>query len=96
MPELTFSFDVPLEANHVLCEDTQAQLDEFRQMPWIKPDYKAVTLDAFRKVERYWRRYSPSATQVLSSLTAGQYINTHLRADHNIGVRPKPKHTMSP
>jgi hypothetical protein len=52
MPELTFSFDAPLEANHVSSEDTQAQLDEFRQMPWIKPDYKAATLDALRKVER--------------------------------------------
>jgi len=53
MPELTFSFDAPLEANRVSSEDTQAQLDEFRQMPWIKPDYKAATLDALRKVERY-------------------------------------------
>jgi hypothetical protein len=33
---------------------------------------------------------------VLSSLTADQYINTRLRADHSVGVRPKPKHTMSP
>jgi len=32
MPELTFSFDVPLEATRVSSEDTQAQLDEFRQM----------------------------------------------------------------
>jgi hypothetical protein len=32
MPELTFSFDAPLEANRVSSEDTQAQLDEFRQM----------------------------------------------------------------
>ena len=56
MLELTFSFDAPLEANRASSEDTQAQLDEFRQMPWIKPDYKAVTLDALRKVERYWRR----------------------------------------
>ena len=56
MPELTFSFNAPLKANRVSSEGTQAQLDEFRQMPWIKPDYKAVTLDALRKVERYWRR----------------------------------------
>jgi hypothetical protein len=41
MPELTFSFDAPLEANRVSSEDTQAQLNEFRQMPWIKPVYKA-------------------------------------------------------
>jgi len=53
MLELTFSFDAPLEANHVSSEDTQAQLDEFRQMPWIKPNYKAATLDALRKVEGY-------------------------------------------
>ena len=51
MLELTFSFDAQLEANHASSEDTQAQLDEFRQMPWIKPDYKAVTLDTLRKVE---------------------------------------------
>jgi hypothetical protein len=30
MPELTFSFDAPLEANRVSSEDTQAQVDEFR------------------------------------------------------------------
>jgi hypothetical protein len=53
MPELTFSFDASLEANHISSEDTQAQLDEFRQMPWIKPDYKAATLDTLRKVKRY-------------------------------------------
>jgi hypothetical protein len=28
MPELTCSFDVPLETNRVSSEDTQAQLDE--------------------------------------------------------------------
>jgi hypothetical protein len=56
MLELTFSLDAPLEANRVSREDTQTQLDEFRQMPWIKPDYKAVTLDAPRKVLRYWSR----------------------------------------
>ena len=72
MPELTFSFDAPLEANHVSSEDTQAQLDEFRQMPWIKPDYKAVTLDALRKVKRYWRRYSPSALRLQSAMRSGR------------------------
>jgi hypothetical protein len=45
MPELTFGFDAPLEANRISSEDTQAQLDESRQMLWIKPDYKAVTLE---------------------------------------------------
>jgi hypothetical protein len=72
MPELTFSFDAPLEANRVSSEDTQAQLDEFRQMPWIKPDYKAATLDALRKVERYWRRYSPSALRLQSEVRSGR------------------------
>jgi hypothetical protein len=33
MLELTFSLDALLEANRVSSEDTQAQLDEFRQMP---------------------------------------------------------------
>ena len=32
MFELTFSYDAPLEANRVSSEDTQAWLDEFRQM----------------------------------------------------------------
>jgi hypothetical protein len=72
MLELTFSFDAPLEANHVSSEDTQAQLDEFRQMLWIKPDYKAATLDALRMVERYWRRYSPSALRLQSGLRSGR------------------------
>jgi ribosome-binding factor A len=72
MPELTFSFDTSLEANHVSSEDTQAQLDEFRQMPWIKPDYKAATLDALRKAERYWRRYSPSALRLQSGVYLGR------------------------
>ena len=53
MLELTFSFDAPLEVNPVPSEDTQAQLNEFRRMPWIKPNYKAATLDALRKVEGY-------------------------------------------
>jgi hypothetical protein len=44
MLELTFSFDAPLEVNPVPSEDTQAQLNEFRRMPWIKPNYKAATL----------------------------------------------------
>ena len=74
MPELTFSFDAPLEANHVSSEDTQAQLDEFRQMPWIKPDYKAATLDALRMVERYWRQaeyllLTEAGTAHISTLT---------------------------
>jgi len=52
----------------VSSEDTQAQLDEFRQMPWIKPDYKVATLDTLRKVERYWRPYSPSALRLQSGV----------------------------
>ena len=72
MLELTFSFDAPLEANHVSSGDTQTQLDDFRQMPWIKPDYKVVTLNALRKVERYWRRYSPSALHLQSGVRSGR------------------------
>jgi hypothetical protein len=72
MLELTFSFGAPLEANRVLSEDTQAQLDEFRQMPWTKPDYKTATLDTLRKVERYWRRYSPSALRLQSGVRSGR------------------------
>jgi hypothetical protein len=72
MLELTFSFDVPLEANRISSEDTQAPLDEFRQMPWIKPDYKAVTLDALRKVERYWHGYSPSALRLQPGVRSGR------------------------
>jgi hypothetical protein len=74
MPELTFSFDAPLEANRVSSEDTQAQLDEFRQMPWIKPDYKTAALDALRKVERYWRRYNPSDLHLQPGVRPGEYL----------------------
>ena len=42
MPELIFSFDAPLEANHISSEDTQAQLDEFRQMSWIKLEFSPL------------------------------------------------------
>jgi len=55
MPEIAFNFDAPSEAKHVSGEDTQAQLDKFRQMPWIEPDYKASTLDGFPGFERYSR-----------------------------------------
>jgi hypothetical protein len=89
MLELTFSFDAPLEANRVSSEDTQAQLDEFRQMPWIKPDYKAVTLDALRKVERYWRQYSPSTLRLQSGVCSGRIsfadrgrYCTYIQVDH--------------
>jgi hypothetical protein len=61
MPELTFSIEPPLEADHVSSEDTQAKLEEFHQMPWIEPNYKQATLEAIQGVERYWRRYSPPA-----------------------------------
>ena len=72
MLELTFSFDGPLEANRISSEDTQARLSGFRRMPWIKPDYKTATLDALRKVEGYWRRYSPSALRLQSGVRSGR------------------------
>jgi len=31
----------------------QAKLEEFRQMPWIEPNYKETTLDGLKVVERY-------------------------------------------
>jgi len=67
MLELTFGFDAPLEANRVSSEDTQAQLDEFRQILWIKPDYKAATLDALRKVESFSSRQNHPCTALVTS-----------------------------
>ena len=93
MLELTFSFDTLLEANRVSSEDTQAQLDEFRQMLRIKPNYKAATLDALRKVERHWRRYSPSALRLQSGVRSGRIsllteagTCTHIHVDHKVAL----------
>jgi hypothetical protein len=54
--EVAFNFDPPPQANPVASEDTQAQLDEFRQMPWLEPNYEEGTVELLRVVERYWRR----------------------------------------
>lgn len=42
---LAFTFDPAVDANPISSEHTQTQLDEFRQMPWMEPDYKQMTLD---------------------------------------------------
>ena len=53
-------------------EETRVGALEFRQTPWIKPDYKTVTLDALGKIERYWRQYSPSALRLQSGVRSGR------------------------
>jgi hypothetical protein len=57
--EISLKFDAPLDAKHVSSEQTLAKLDEFRQMPWIEPNYEETTLEGLKVVERYWHRYSP-------------------------------------
>src|SRR2546421_1719654 len=71
---------------------TQAQLDEFRQMPWIKPDYKAATLDALSKVERYWRRYSLSALHHQSGVRSGRIRSEERRVGKECRSRWSPYH----
>ena len=57
MPELSFGFDVPVRAQCVSSEQTEAKLAEFRQLEWIRPDYQQATLEGLGVVETYWRRY---------------------------------------
>jgi hypothetical protein len=57
MFELSLTFDAPSDPTSVLGEQTQAMLDEFRQMPWLEPDWEEATRIALQVVERYWRRY---------------------------------------
>jgi hypothetical protein len=40
-------------------KQTQAKLDEFRQMPQIQPDYEKATLEGLQVVERYWHWHIP-------------------------------------
>jgi hypothetical protein len=88
MLELIFSFDAPLETNRISSEDTQTRLGEFRQMPWIRPDYKAVILDALKKVERYWRRYSPSALRLQSRVSSIVTEPTDIAGVHRTDPAP--------
>jgi hypothetical protein len=41
-------------------------------MPWIAPVYKVAILDALKGVERYWRRYSPSALRLRLGMRSGR------------------------
>jgi hypothetical protein len=66
MPEVTFSFDAPLEANRVSNEDTRAQLDD-----GSSPTTRRQTLDALRKAERYWGAFSQGCVQAEPLLLTG-------------------------
>ena len=57
MVELSLTFDAPPDAPSVSGEQTQARLDELRQMPWLQPDWEEATRIAVQVVERYWHKY---------------------------------------
>jgi hypothetical protein len=40
----------------ILCEETRARLEYFRQLGWLPPNYKPRTLEGIAVVERYWHR----------------------------------------
>jgi hypothetical protein len=51
----------PSERQHwtepILCEETRAALESFRQRGWLPPNYKPKTLTGIAVVERYRRRH---------------------------------------
>ena len=54
MAKLSLTFPPPADDTPVTGEQTQARLEEFRQMPWLEPDWEDATRDAVQVVERYW------------------------------------------
>ena len=54
MTELSLTFPRPTDATTVTGEETQARLEEFRQTPWLEPDWEDATRTALQVVERYW------------------------------------------
>jgi len=56
MVELS-TFDSPPLATAVSGEQTLPRLDEFRQLPWLEPDWEEATRIALRVIERYWHKY---------------------------------------
>ena len=40
----------------ILSEETRARLVNFRELGWLPPNYKPLTLKGIAVVERYWRR----------------------------------------
>jgi len=57
MAKLSLTFPPPAGAESVPGDQTQARLEEFRQMPWREPDWEDATLTALQGVERYWHSY---------------------------------------
>jgi hypothetical protein len=57
MVKASLSFPPPADATSVTGEQTQARLEEFRQMPWLEPDWEDSTRTALQVVERYWHSY---------------------------------------
>jgi hypothetical protein len=57
MVKASLSFPPPADAASVTGEQTQARLEEFRQLPWLEPDWEDATRNALQVVERYWHSY---------------------------------------
>jgi hypothetical protein len=56
MFEVSLTFDAPPDPTSISGEQTQARLDEFRQI-WLEPDWEDTTRTALQVIERYWHRY---------------------------------------
>jgi hypothetical protein len=72
----------PNERQHwtdpILCEETRARLEHFRNLGWLPPNYKPLTLEGIAVVERYWRRYvNLSCSQERQTLTRSGWLNRH-------------------
>jgi hypothetical protein len=54
--QLSLTFDAPPDGAAVSCEQTQVRLEEFRQMPWLEPEWGEATQNVLQVVERFWHR----------------------------------------
>jgi hypothetical protein len=54
--QFSLTFDAPPNGAAVSYEQTQARLEEFRQMPWLEPEWEKATRNVLQVVERYWHR----------------------------------------
>src|SRR6266511_1827889 len=62
----------------ILCEETRARLEYFRNIGWLPPNYKPLTLGGIAVVERYWRRHvNLSCSQERQILTRSGWLNRH-------------------
>ena len=53
MAKLSLTFPPPADTKSVPGEQTQARVEEFRQIPWLEPDWENATRTALQVVERY-------------------------------------------